>query len=1051
MTYDGVTDDEARPLGGLELGVTLRPFQARALEALRANPAETSLHVVAPPGAGKTVLGLAYLIERGWPAVVVSPTGTIAAQWVEKFGELVVDTGTGELPSPERWIGRNPFEDPATPITSVTYQALSVKDREDGSLHANVERLFERFRELGVRTIVLDESHHLKNHWATAIAAFVEATPGSVLLALTATPPIDASAEERRRHVGLVGDVDYEIALPALVKSGHLAPFQDLVQVVQPTAAEHAFLAGAHERFDDVWSMLAAAPAPLDSLRLWLDSGLHSHAASELDDPGAGSWGTLLREVPDLAIAMGRVVRELGGELPDLLWSLDEMDEPAQLQDKILVIEEYLAAIVLPAREGGAQDVPDPAAAQVAAAEIWETVRAALRPIGFIVTRSGIQRRAASVDRVVGLSAAKYDALVTILQAESAELLDDLRAVVVTDFERAASGKAVRELDGVLDPTAGGAVSVLRRLAVDPVLGELEAVMVSGRSLVCDADVASDVAVALRTHATANGLSITLEEKRDGALVELVGRGPDWTSANYVLLVTSLFEAGVTRCLVGTRGLLGEGWDAKRANVLVDLTSVSAYVSTNQLRGRCLRLDPARPEKVADLWDVVTVAPDMDRGFADWERLVRKHSHAFGLADDGEIERGVGHVHPTFTHLAPSELAPSMVAINREMLDRVARRSEAQEAWNVGGDYGDERIVSVELRPSGPAEPGVPAAVRLARRMQLERSRETAAAARALAAQRAEKQANHSVAKARSIEERFQAALVAAEEPATEAETALVVVTKEVTEVRARAAVTAVFGAIAVLLAGDVVMGVSAALVLLPLIGFILRSEAKKKQAAVALLEDAKTKAARKRRNAERSRDRALDRLVKAKEAVDAENRAAIDEADEKVERLEVSLENQVNSVEEARLYAEVVLTAMKRIAERGEIEEIEGTPTVDAHRRVDGSISVALHDATAGHARTFGQALRDLMRPVGTQRYLLILGGDAGRGEEIDDSLAIPVPVPFSASRRGAREFLKAFREVVGPAELLYTRSGEGRELLGRHARKRWSKMRGFARETWR
>ena len=36
-------------------------------------------------------------------------------------------------------------------------------------------------------------------------------------------------------------------------------------------------------------------------------------------------------------------------------------------------------------------------------------------------------------------------------------------------------------------------------------------------------------------------------------------------------MVTEFFQEGLTKCLIGTRGLLGEGWDASRINVLIDL------------------------------------------------------------------------------------------------------------------------------------------------------------------------------------------------------------------------------------------------------------------------------------------------------------------------------------------------------------------------------------------------------------------------------------------------------------------------------------------------
>src|SRR5262249_16796745 len=121
-------------------------------------------------------------------------------------------------------------------------------------------------------------------------------------------------------------------------------------------------------------------------------------------------------------------------------------------------------------------------------------------------------------------------------------------------------------------------------------------------------------------------------------IVVLAPAHPWWQPRHYVPLVTRYFQAGRSRCLVGTRGLLGEGWDARGVNVLVDLTAASTRTAVHQMRGRSLRLDPALPRKVADNWDVVCVDPDHPKGAADYARCVRKHEHYFAPTAEGEIE-----------------------------------------------------------------------------------------------------------------------------------------------------------------------------------------------------------------------------------------------------------------------------------------------------------------------------------------------------------------------------------------------------------------------------
>ena len=50
---------------------------------------------------------------------------------------------------------------------------------------------------------------------------------------------------------------------------------------------------------------------------------------------------------------------------------------------------------------------------------------------------------------------------------------------------------------------------------------------------------------------------------------------------------------------------------------------------------------------MANNWDVVCIAPQLEKGLNDYHRFVRKHDCFFGISDDGHIERGVGHVHPS--------------------------------------------------------------------------------------------------------------------------------------------------------------------------------------------------------------------------------------------------------------------------------------------------------------------------------------------------------------------------------------------------------------------
>lgn len=123
-------------------------------------------------------------------------------------------------------------------------------------------------------------------------------------------------------------------------------------------------------------------------------------------------------------------------------------------------------------------------------------------------------------------------------------------------------------------------------------------------------------------------------------------------------------------------------------NVLVDATSVAASISTRQTRGRTLTPrvgGSVSPDKVASNWDLVCVAPKLERGVADYERFVRRHAHLHAPCEDGSIESGVSHVHPELSPYAPPR-AVDFSALNAHALPRavLVLRTRARARWRIG-------------------------------------------------------------------------------------------------------------------------------------------------------------------------------------------------------------------------------------------------------------------------------------------------------------------------------------------------------------------------------
>ena len=232
---------------------------------------------------------------------------------------------------------------------------------------------------------------------------------------------------------------------------------------------------------------------------------------------------------------------------------------------------------------------------------------------------------------MLAFSEAKDQAVIDILDRESAAMGKNLRAVVVTDFERMTSG--VKSLQNVLDPDAGSAVHVFHAIVSQPKLEALAAILVTGKTLMVAANHQNESLNWFNGYLQAQGLNAKcrFETTASPHAIEVLGEGPDWSSRAYVGMVTAALEAGMTRCLVGTRGIFGEGWDSLSLNTLIDLTSVTTSTSVQQLRGRSIRKDPGWTHKLAHNWDVICVAPQFEKGDSDLRRLIQRHGRYWGV------------------------------------------------------------------------------------------------------------------------------------------------------------------------------------------------------------------------------------------------------------------------------------------------------------------------------------------------------------------------------------------------------------------------------------
>jgi superfamily II DNA or RNA helicase len=87
-------DDARRFYDALDFRYEWRKYQRLVLDLFEhRNPTKRTFHIVAPPGSGKTLVGIEIARRLGSPAVTFSPTTTIQEQWRDKV-ELFIPEGT---------------------------------------------------------------------------------------------------------------------------------------------------------------------------------------------------------------------------------------------------------------------------------------------------------------------------------------------------------------------------------------------------------------------------------------------------------------------------------------------------------------------------------------------------------------------------------------------------------------------------------------------------------------------------------------------------------------------------------------------------------------------------------------------------------------------------------------------------------------------------------------------------------------------------------------------------------------------------------------------
>lgn len=655
-----------------------RAYQSRLLEHLDRYLDNKRLHLVAAPGSGKTVIGLEVIRRINQPTLVLAPTITIRDQWVQRLVDLFLPPGNAK-PS---WVSTE-LRNPAT-LTVATYQALHAvysgepeepptDSDEDGlsknhfetpangedanhipQAHTSIPGFLA---EANFKTLVLDEAHHLRTEWWKTLTSLAEQLQKPTIVALTATPPYDVSPFEWQRYEELCGPVDAEVPVPELVQEGDLCAHQDYVYFSTPTTKEQKVISDFRVAVDEFVARLKANVAFKDAIlsHPWI-SAPEQHTEDILDDP------EYLSSVVVYLHALGQ------GIPPAVMHTLGLSHK--RIPELNLEWLEILLSNCL---------YHDPQNFTKSEA-ILKAIRHDLLNIGAVERRKVKLRNPSDHLKLLTTSITKLQSIEDIVKIEAGALGENLRCVVLTDFIRKA--ELPRSADEVPVFEDIGVVPVFESLRVAAVPG-IRLGVVSGSLVI----VPSSAESMIRQSASALGidpqdLSISLLD-HDAAFSTVEIRGEYYRGA--VCLITSVFEQGGITVLVGTKSLLGEGWDAPCINTLVLASFVGSFMQSNQMRGRAIRVDSAQPQKTANIWHLICAEPGIFGPGDDYELLVRRCSAFVGVSATAPIiENGterLGFGHPPFSS---QELDQINAQTRKRALDREGLRKQWQDALDAG-------------------------------------------------------------------------------------------------------------------------------------------------------------------------------------------------------------------------------------------------------------------------------------------------------------------------------------------------------------------------------
>ena len=669
-----------------------RQYQQRILDKSESFMGDGKIHLVAAPGSGKTTLGIEFIRRFGNPTLILVPTVTIRQQWVDRIKQAFLSDAN----QAEQLISQD-LKRPKM-ITVATYQALHssmnqvvgdglIEDTDDTAQqeHFNFQDFDIRktFEDKDLGTLCLDECHHLRNEWWKSLESFRKAFPKIKMISLTATPPYEGEPALWERYISMCGEIDEEITVPELVKEGTLCPHQDYVYFAFPTKEERTQL----DQFEkQKLNFLTKLSTDINFSNTIQSSPALSNQISDDD----------LLANPKYLSAILIFLRS------------KELPFPQRFQE--LLATKTLPTFTLEWFEtllnGIIFQVPNWFGFTE---EAFNQLKSDLKANGLIERNQVKLIRNKKQDVLLNQSLGKLNAVRDIFKAEYQSLGNNLRQLVLTDFIR--KDLQVHLGDENAQFTQLGVLSYfesIRREMIEQSWTVPVAVLTG--SLVIIPTSAKEHLERLIPNSRLSYDVIGQLSQEDYLKVSISGSYHDLVTA-----LTQLFQDGYIKVIIGTKSLLGEGWDAPCVNSLILASFVGSFMLSNQMRGRAIRVWPDNPNKTSNIWHLVSINLSPRRWFdfqdeeekfnetlelqlyalsPDLDLLDRRMTQFLGLHyQEPTIESGIDRLdlnQITFSQKGLEKLNQNAITLSQ-------KRQELKDRWQEALPLNEEMEVANEV------------------------------------------------------------------------------------------------------------------------------------------------------------------------------------------------------------------------------------------------------------------------------------------------------------------------------------------------------------------